>query len=154
MHAHHKPFGVYYPAQRQCGSRGWDSGWLERLGIELQLSLYCTVLLDNLRDSYNKLCLGLALKKLSRLIHLYSQSLFDSEGDIRCKPSDTCSFFIRYGGWMASIRAGVCRSTGPWVISQRDRILCSICCLTPGQEQVMWFTMGHSTTTNTRATFW
>lgn len=127
------------------GWRGWG----------LNHNFLCTgTVLYNLRDSCNKLCFGLDLEKLSRLIHLYSRSLFDSEGDVGCKPSDTCSFFIRYGGWMASIRAGVCRSTGPWVISQRGRILCSICCLTPGQERVMWFTMGHSTTTNTRATFW
>lgn len=66
----------------------------------------------------------------------------------------TLPLSARCGGWTASTRAGVCRSTEPWGISQRARTLCSTCCRTPGQELATWFTTARSTTTNIRATFW
>lgn len=66
----------------------------------------------------------------------------------------TPPFSGRCGGWTASTRAGVCRSTEPWATSQRARTLCSTCCRTPGQGPATWSTTARSITTNIRATFW
>lgn len=75
-------------------------------GWGLNCNFLCTgTVLYNLRDSYNKLCFGLAHKKLSHLIHLYSQSLFDSEGNIRCKPL-RCLFFLHQVWWMDGFHKG------------------------------------------------